>query len=567
MAASTGKQTLLALMCLSRDVIFVRDEQGLITYCSSAIDAALGYRPAELVGTPERDLVHPDDLSVRDKLVTVLLATDEPQPGELRMRHRDGTWRWFETIDTNCLDDPAVAGIVTSARDVTERKAVEDTLTALSLHDALTGLPNRTLLMDHLVMVLARTARQHDTLAVLFCDLDNFKTVNDSLGHRVGDLVLLEVARRVQRALRPSDTVARSGGDEFVAVCDGLASLDEATMLAQRIRDAVEAPMAVDGTDVVTSVSIGIVTIEGAAAKNAEPMMLLRNADAAMYKAKQRGRARWEVFDETLVEVATQRLELEPELRRALDRHEFALHYQPIVRLADGVTVGAEALLRWQHPTRGMLLPDQFLDVAEDSGMIVPIGAWVLRSACEQAVRWRAGDAAPAWISVNLSARQVAEPGLADTVAEALAVSGLPADALWLELTETALLRAGHSAAVALAAVQALGVHLGMDDFGTGYASLTNLQLLPIDFLKIDRSFVANLTRGAQGGDNAIVEAITQLGATLDLTTVAEGIETEEEIDVLRACGCPYGQGYLMAKPSPALHTYQPQGRRFATLS
>jgi diguanylate cyclase (GGDEF)-like protein/PAS domain S-box-containing protein len=553
-------------MRFSRDVIIVRDRDGFITYCSPAIEAALGYRPEELHGTPERDLVHPDDVRVRDGLVGRLLASDEPQPrGDVRMRHRDGAWRWFETIDTNRLADPEVAGIVTNARDMTERKAVEGMLVELSLHDTLTGLPNRTLLMDHLEKVLARTARQHDTLAVLFCDLDNFKTVNDSLGHRVGDLVLLEVARRLQQTLRASDTVARTGGDEFVAVCDSLSGLAEATTLAQRIRDDVEAPMAVDGTDVVISVSIGIVIVEGEAAKNAEPMMLLRNADAAMYKAKECGRARWEVFDTSLVELATQRLALEPELRRALVRGEFALHYQPIVRLTDGVTVGAEALLRWHHPTRGTLLPDEFLDLAEDSGLIVPIGAWVVREACEQAVRWREGDDAPAWISVNLSARQIAEPGIGDTIADALAISGLPADALWLELTETALLRAGHSATVAVAAIEALGVHLGMDDFGTGYASLTNLQRLPIDFLKIDRSFVANLTHDSHGGDNAIVEAITQLGATLDLTTVAEGIETQEEIDVLRACGVPYGQGYLIANPSAPSDLNQPQGRRIGT--
>jgi diguanylate cyclase (GGDEF)-like protein/PAS domain S-box-containing protein len=567
MVSLVGQHKLLdAVLRLSRDVIVVRDAQGLLVYCSPAIEAALGYRPAELVGTPERNLVHPGDVESRDRAVAALLTTTEPQPaGELRLRHRDGTWHWFETIDTNCVDDVDVGGIVTSARDVTERKAVEDTLTQLSLHDTLTGLPNRTLLMDHLTLALARTARQRTTLAVLFCDLDNFKTINDSLGHRVGDLVLLEVARRLHQTLRATDTVARTGGDEFIAVCDSLSGLDEATVLAQRVRDDVESPMAVDGTDIVISVSIGIVTVDGEAATNTEPMVLLRNADAAMYKAKERGRARWEVFDESLVELATQRLELEPELRRALVRHEFALHYQPIVRLTDGVTVGAEALLRWHHPTRGTLLPNEFLGLAEDNGLIVPIGAWVVREACEQAMRWREDDDTPAWISVNLSARQIAEPGIGDTVADALTISGLPGDALWLELTETALLRAGHSAAVAVAAIQALGVHLGMDDFGTGYASLTNLQRLPIDFLKIDRSFVANLTRDGHGGDNAIVEAITQLGATLDLTTVAEGIETQEEIDVLRACGVPYGQGYLIAKPSPPSNAKQPQGRRIGT--
>jgi diguanylate cyclase (GGDEF)-like protein/PAS domain S-box-containing protein len=550
-----GQERLGALLALARDVILVRDAQGLLTYCSPAIEVALGYRPDELNGTPERDLVHPDDVQLRDSSLARVLATTLPQSiGELRMRRRDGTWRWFETIETNRLDDPTVMGVVTNARDVTERKRVEDTLTELTLHDTLTGLPNRALLMDHLGLALARTARHRDTLAVLFCDLDGFKEVNDSLGHDVGDLVLLEVARRLQRTLRTSDTVARMGGDEFVAVCDGFADPDEATMLAQRMRDDVEAPMRINGNDVVISVSIGIVTVDGETAANAVPMTLLRNADAAMYKAKEGGRARWEVFGEGLGEIAAQRSELEPELLRALERREFALYYQPIIRLADDVVVGAEALVRWHHPDRGMLVPNQFLDLAEQTGLIVPIGAWVLREACEQAARWREDGDGPTWVSVNLSVRQVAEPGLAATVAQLLVSTGLPADALWLELNEAALLRAGHSAATALAAVHALGVHLGMDDFGTGYASLANLQRLPIDFLKINRTFIANLTFGERGADNAIVAAITQLGATLDLTTIAEGVETQDELDVLRGYGCSYAQGYLVAEPAPASH-------------
>jgi diguanylate cyclase (GGDEF)-like protein/PAS domain S-box-containing protein len=554
------RERLGTLIGLSRDVILVRDAAGLISYCSPAIEVALGYNPDQLCGTPQRDLVHPDDLPLRDAVAPRVLSSEGPQPiGELRMRHRNGSWRWFEMLETNRLDDPSVAGIVTNARDVTDRKGVEAALTERALHDTLTGLPNRTLLMDHLVLGLARTARRGDTLAVLYCDLDGFKGINDGFGHDVGDLALIEVARRLQQTLRTSDIVARVGGDEFVAVCDGFADPDEATMLAQRIRDDLEAPMSIDGNDIVVSVSIGILTVEGQAAGSAEPIALLRNADAAMYSAKEGGRARWEVFDAGLGAIEAQRTELEPELLRAVERREFALYYQPIVRLTDGVVVGAEALLRWHHPTRGMLSPEQFLDLAERTGVIVPIGAWVLSEACDQAARWRDDDLGPRWVAVNLSVRQVAESGLAATVAQTLAASGLPPDALWLELSEAALLRTGHLAATALVAVQALGVHLGMDDFGTGYASLLNLQRLPIDFLKINRSFIANLTGSDRGGNNAIVAAIVQLGATLDLTVIAEGIERPDEMNVLRSYGCPYGQGYLVAGPSPASHLSRPR--------
>jgi EAL domain-containing protein (putative c-di-GMP-specific phosphodiesterase class I) len=290
------------------------------------------------------------------------------------------------------------------------------------------------------------------------------------------------------------------------------------------------------------------------AAKLADPITLLRNADAAMYKAKVDGKARWQYFDDALIDEVTQRFELESELRFALERDEFVVHYQPVFDLETRAVVGTEALLRWNHPTRGLIAPSGFIPLAEQTGLIVPIGAWVLREATAQANCWRQRLGWDGWISVNLSARQVSEPALASTVISTLDDSGLDADCLWLELTETALLRAGHSATVQLGAVQELGVHIGMDDFGTGYASLTNLQRLPIDFFKIDQSFVGSLNRGdgEQASGNAIVAALTQLGATLGLRTIAEGIESLEEADLLRAYGCKLGQGFLLARPMPA---------------
>jgi diguanylate cyclase (GGDEF)-like protein/PAS domain S-box-containing protein len=553
-SSSTG-EWYRALAESSRDIVMVRDVDGVLTYCSPTVWTSLSHRPEDLEGTNERALIHPVDLAIRDGLIARLLATDIAQPPlDLRLRTSTGKWRWFETIDTNCLDNPSVRGIVTNARDITERKAAEVELIDLSLHDALTGLPNRLLVMDRLAIALARTVRADDMIAVMFCDLDAFKVVNDSVGHEGGDRVLVEVARRFKRALRGSDTVARTGGDEFVVVCEGLHSVDDATGLAAHIRDVVEKPITFDDFEAAVSVSIGIVTVCGTEANGVDPMILVRNADAAMYSAKQNAREKWALFDESLENAATYRRELEPELRQALDRGEFVLHFQPVYDLIDATIVGVEALLRWNSPTRGLLGPDEFIALAEETGLIVDIGTWVLGESCRQLRDWGREVEWPGWISVNVSARQVAQPGLAFTVRETLAASGLPAHLLRLELTETALLRAGHSAAVELNAVRNLGVHVGMDDFGTGYASLTNLQQLPIDFLKIDRSFVITLRHGGKRRDNgnAIVDAIAQIGKTLELETIAEGVETEEQAELLREFGCPYGQGYQFARPAPA---------------
>jgi diguanylate cyclase (GGDEF)-like protein/PAS domain S-box-containing protein len=544
-----------ALAESSRDVVLVRDADGVLSYCSPAVWASLGYRPEELEGTNERELIHPIDVEIRDRLIARLMDTNAPQPpAELRVRSKSGVWRWFETIDTNHLDNPSVRGIVTNARDITERKAAEIRLIELSLHDSLTGLPNRLLLMDRLAIALARAARANDIVAVLGCDLDAFKVVNDSVGHEAGDRVLVEVAHRFKRGLRAADTVARTGGDEFVVVCETLRCVEDATRIAEHVRAVLEQPIAFDDFEAAVSVSIGIVTVSGSEANSADPMILLRNADAAMYRAKRGGQGRWALFDESLVSAATHRRELEPQLRRAVEAEEFVLHYQPIYDLKDGAIVGVEALLRWDHPTRGLLAPQDFIGLAEETGLIVTIGTWVLKKACDQMRQWYRDLHWPGWMSVNFSARQVAEPGLASAVSRVLTTSNLSADLLRLELTETALLTAGHSAAVELDAVRNLGVHVGMDDFGTGYASLTNLQQLPIDFLKIDRSFVETLSRQADQRDhgNAIVAAIAQIGLTLDLQTIAEGIETEEQAELLREFGCPYGQGYQFARPAPA---------------
>jgi len=548
-----------ALLASIRDVVLVADVDGIVSYCSPSVESALGYQPSELTGTNERELIHGADFALHENLVGRLLASDDPQPPiELRLHDSDGEWHWFETTSTKLLDDPVAHGIVTTARNVTARKEAAAALVDLSLRDPLTGLPNRVALMDRLAVALAHAERSCDVLALLFCDLDGFKQVNDLLGHNAGDDVLIQIARRMTGAVRASDTVARTGGDEFVILCEGLREIEDAATIAAKIRDAVEAPFVLEGKNAVLSASIGIVTVRPDEARLAEPMRLLHNADAAMYKAKHDGRARWQFFDDALVDEVTLRLELEDELRFALEREEFDLHYQPIFDLESGAVVGTEALLRWKHPTRGLISPSGFILVAEQTGLVVPIGAWVLATAAAQVREWHEQTGWPGWVSVNLSARQVAEPGLAAIVQAILATSRLDPDALWLELNETALLRAGHSATVELGAVRDLGVHLGMDDFGTGYSSLTNLQRLPIDFFKIDRSFIAGIDRddGDRVGGSAIVAALTQLASSLGLRTIAEGIETRDEHEILRGYGCRYGQGFLLARPMPgAAHT------------
>ncbi len=544
-----------ALLASIREVVLVADIDGTVSYCSPSVEAALGFDPTDLTGTNERELIHAADFARHDNLVGRLLASDDPQPPiEVRLHDSAGEWHWFEVTSTKLLDDPVAHGIVTTARNVTARKEAVSALIDLSLRDPLTGLPNRIALMDRMAVALAHCERTCEVLALFFCDLDGFKQVNDALGPNTGDGVLVQIARRLVGVARASDTVARTGGDEFVILSEGLREVNDAAAIAAKIRDAIEGPIVLDGKNAVLSVSIGIVTVRPDEARHADPMRLLHNADAAMYKAKHDGRARWQFFDDALVDEVTLRLELEDELRTAIEREQFTLHYQPIFDLTSGTVVGAEALVRWLHPTRGLIPPSAFILVAEQTGLIVPIGSWVLGAAAAQAREWHEQLDWPGWISVNLSARQVAEPGLAATVQSILAGSRLDPGALWLELNETALLRAGHSATVELSAVQAIGAHLGMDDFGTGYSSLTNLQRLPIDFFKIDRGFIASLDRddGDRVGGNALVSALTELGATLGLRTIAEGIETTEERDLLRSLGCRYGQGYLLARPMPA---------------
>lgn len=532
------------------DTITVTRADGVITYESPSLHRVLGYHPQELVGRRIFDLIRDRDRARALAQMEVLIhRPDQTGRLEVEFLHKDGTWRTMEAVARNLLDDPSVAGIVINARDITDRKRAEAQLLHDAFHDRLTQLPNRALFLDRLNHKLQAGQRgEAAPFAVLFLDLDRFKVVNDSLGHSVGDRLLVAMARRLRSVTRPGDTVARLGGDEFTVLVDG-ADLDEARRVAERIHEALEAPFDMAGRPVYTSASIGIASSQ-TPYRVAEDM--LRDADLAMYQAKDRGRARHETFDEELHLAALTRLQIETDLRHALEREEFEVFYQPIVRLSDGGLLGFEALLRWWHPSRGLLLPAAFLPLAEETGLIVPVGNWVLREVCAQMVRWREalGEAARVPVRVNVSALQLARPDFVDHVASALEACGAPAPLLHLELTESAMMEQAETSVVILERLKALGVGLTIDDFGTGYSSLAYLHRFPTDTVKIDRSFVSSLTDAAS--ELGIIRTILDLARDLGMGVVAEGIETEAQATALRDAGCVAGQGFLYARPLPA---------------
>jgi diguanylate cyclase (GGDEF)-like protein/PAS domain S-box-containing protein len=444
--------------------------------------------------------------------------------------------------------DDEIVGRVWSFRDVTQRKQLEDELAHQAFHDSLTGLANQALFRDRVEHALDRIARSGGHLAVVFLDLDNFKTVNDSLGHTAGDELLVEVTSRLVSCVRPGDTAARLGGDEFALLLEDMRDEREALAVAERTIASLRQPFTLAGKEVFAGASLGVAF--DAVGTGCD--QLLRNADLAMYTAKSLGKGRFEVFAPEMHTVAVDRLEVEAELRRALERGELRVHYQPIVALDSGAMVGVEALARWQHPERGLLPPSVFIQLAEDCGLIEELGRWILGEACAQTRRWQVEHprTEPLTVSVNVSPRQLRDPRIVDDVARALRATALAPACLTLEITEGAMMQDTDVALVHLTALKALGVRLAVDDFGTGYSSLSYLQRFPIDVLKIDRSFVLGIDRGPE--DSALARAIVRLAQTLRLVAVAEGVENEAQAALLRQLGCQLAQGYLFARPAPA---------------
>jgi len=563
-ATARGEARFQALVHNSSDLITLVDADLAITYQTPSITRLLGYAEDELIGTQLSDLTHPDDR------LTLFAARAEATAGDqasatsqLRLRHKDGSYRHVQSIHTNLLADPDVRAVVVTTRDVTAQKELEAQLQHNAFHDALTGLANRALFADRLEHALARTDRQAAPAAVLFVDLDDFKAVNDGAGHSSGDQLLVAVAERLRRVLRPGDTVARLGGDEFAVLLEDAVDAAHTQAAADRLLAALSEPFSgIGGADEQVRITASVGIAMGAAGQH-DAAELLRHADVAMYAAKEAGKGRSAVFAPDMDSAIIGQLQLKAELARAVERGEFTVHYQPTVELATGRLAGVEALVRWQHPERGLVPPLDFIPLAEQTGLIVPIGRFVLREACRQMSAWHRDYSTrpPMTVSVNLSARELDEPGLVGWVQEALEEAQLDPAHLVLEITESLLLVDLPTTVGTLLELRALGVRLAVDDFGTGYSSLAYLENLPVDILKIDKSFVdriADLAPGsaeeADGGAqrSVMVSAISQLGHALSLQMVAEGIEQPEQVTRLRGLDCQYGQGYYFARPLPA---------------
>lgn len=531
------------------DLLMVIDADTTIRYQSPSIERILGVGADAVAGKKLLDIVHPDDAAgFITALRELMMRSDGVVTGEGRMRHLDGQWRSIEFTGTNQYGNPAINGLVLNGRDVSERVRLEQQLRYQASHDPLTQLANRARFTDHLEQALRRSARNKSQVGVLFMDLDNFKGVNDSLGHSAGDRLLTEVAERVQSCLRSVDTVARLGGDEFAILLDDVTGVPEATMVTERIFDALRPAFLIDGKHLLVRASIGV-AVSDPARHTGNGDTLLRDADTAMYVAKAHGKGRSEVFEPSMQVAMLERLELLADLQRAVECKEFVLHYQPMISLASGKLFGVEALVRWQHPRRGLIAPTDFISLAEESGVIISLGRWVLEEACRQAAVWqRAYPGVRDWtLSVNVSAKQLQHAGYVGEVEDVLAETGVEPKRLILEITESVMMQDVTLMMERLGDLKALGVRLAIDDFGTGYSSLSYLRQFPFDLLKIDKSFIDDVAAVPQ--QKELTRAIIELGKTLDLELVAEGIESTEQLAKLQTLDCELGQGFFFAKP------------------
>jgi diguanylate cyclase (GGDEF)-like protein/PAS domain S-box-containing protein len=557
---AVGEQRLAALVRNSADVVIVCGFDAEATFVTASACSILGMDPDSILGTRCLDLVVAQDREVFLRQLSAV-GEGEDRPLRVRMHHADGRLLHVEGTVTNLIADPAVKGLVITIRDITARVDLETQLTHQAFHDPLTGLANRQLFSDRLSHALEPRGSQSLPLCVLFCDLDEFKNINDSLGHGVGDEVLNEVGRRATQAVRPGDTVARLGGDEFAILIEN-AELPEAQDIAQQLLTALADPIVIDGHSINVRASIGIAR---AVPGELTGIDALRNADVAMYLAKDRGKGTIAVYEARLHSEALERLALRFDLQRAIREDELVLHFQPTIDLSTGDIAGFEALVRWQHPERGLIAPADFIPIAEQTGLIHALGSWVLRSACRAAVGLFEG-APDLYMAVNVASQQLGRADFIDEVFAILAETGLPACQLTLEITESVVLQDVQVISERLATLRKRNIRIAIDDFGTGYSSLAYLRNLPVDVLKVDKAFVDSIV--TDRGDAALTEAILAMSESMSLTTVAEGVEDAEQADWLAGARCRYGQGYYWSRPVPierARGLLEEQGRAAAT--
>jgi len=538
-----------ALIQTSSDVIAIATTDGHVRFQSPAVRQVFGYEAEEIVGRSLSELVHPDDVErVQADFRHVVADPTMPIVCECRIRHADGSWRHTETRISNLMDVPAIGGIVLNTRDATERHTLEAELRHQAFHDSLTGLANRALFINRIEHALLQAQRHNTTMAVLHCDMGGFARLNDSLGYSAAETALLTVADRLRTCVRGEDTIARLSGNEFGVLLDRLTSATDATLAMERIMSALRRSIQLPGAQVDLQPNIGIAVSIGGD-ETAED--LLRNAAVAMHRARAQ-EGGYALFDPEMHADAIRRIEVESELRTALEKSQFILHYQPTIDLQTGRLTGVEALVRWQHPRRGLVAPMEFIPLAEESGLIVPLGQWTIREACRQVRLWQqeipAGE--PIALNVNLSARQLRHPNIVRDIADALDDTGMLPNRLVLEITESVLMVDTAATLNRLFQLKSLGVRLAIDDFGTGYSSFAYLRRFPVDILKIDKSFVDGVA--TEPTSSALVDAMIRIGKTLRLETVAEGVERVDQADRLRMLNCDIGQGYLFSRPLPS---------------
>ncbi|MDB4894670.1 MAG: hypothetical protein JWN15_932 [Firmicutes bacterium] len=532
------------------DIIYLLDVKGNLVHWNRHLEVVTGMSQAELMGQHVYALFATEDRpGIADAIRVGFAQGRFDVEGELLRKDRTTVlyhWRGAPLKD----EQGRVVGITGAGRDISDRKSIAEQMAHQAFHDPLTSLPNRALFMDRLAHALVRPQRHTGIVAVMFLDLDRFKVINDSLGHQVGDQLLVAAGQRLQACLRRDDTVARLGGDEFAILLAEIEDFTDATSLADRISERLRAPFVCDGRELFVTASIGIAVGKPG---HDQPDEILRDADLAMYQAKHKGKAQYQVFHPSMNTPTRERIELEIELRRAVECGDFQVYYQPQVQLTTGKIVELEALIRWPHPRLGWVAAADFIPLAEETGLIVPIGQWIMEEACRQVHDWQADSSPsepPLRVSVNLSARQFQHPRLVDEIARSLRRSGLDPTSLKLEITETVMMQDSDSTLLKLQQLKSIGIQLAVDDFGTGYSSLAYLKRFPVDTVKIDGSFVAGLGRSSE--DTAIVHAVITVAQALDLTVTAEGVETESQVAQLLALGCDQAQGYYFARPLDA---------------